>query len=449
MSPAAGGPVRRRGLALGTRPAGLAGRDWLLLGIGLAVALAIRAVLLPQPGLAGDVDDFLAWARAIGADGLGRAYDEAVSFPPVLPWLWWITGWLAPGLLSPVPNDPLALALIKLPATLADLGIAAFVGYGLRAWPGWAVAGALAILLHPAVWYVSAWWAQFESLYVLPMLAGWALLTRGRPGWAALAIAIGLMTKPQALPLAIPFAAYYLRRFGLGGSARAVAVAVATAAVLWAPFVAVGGLGNYLRNLADYSALFSVLSLRAWNPWWILSDLAAGGRLVVDDIPIVGPITLRWVGFAIAGLLELAVFLWVWRRPTASGLVWGLAAASLAAFVGLTAMHERYAWAAVVFLVLCWPDRLAVSTWMLVSVTVALNMVAAVPPSGEPESLLPVGGVVGIVGSVAMTAGLVATLWGLRRRDLAAVRSGEAADGTAPGTPGHTSEGTGAATSGA
>jgi len=409
--------VRLQGSAQG----GLERRDWLALGVGVALALAIRAILLPQPGLAGDVDDFLGWVRAIGADGLGRAYDQPVSFPPVLPWLWWLLGSVAPGILDPSPNDPVALALIKLPATLTDLGIAAIVGYALRARPGWSIAGALAVLLHPAIWYVSAWWAQFESLYVLPMLAAWLLLTRARPGWAAVAIAIGLMTKPQALPLAIPFAAYYLRRYGLDGSLRAVAVAAATAAVLWVPFVAAGGLGNYVRNLADYSSIFAVLSLRAWNPWWILTDLAGGGGLIADDVPIVGPVTLRWVGVAIAGLLELAVFLWVWRRPTATGLAWGLAAAALAAFIGLTAMHERYAYPALVFLVLCWPDRLAVWTWAVLGVAVTLNLVAAVPPSGGPGSLVAVGGLVGIAGSLAMTGALVAVLLGLRAAEPADV----------------------------
>jgi hypothetical protein len=324
---------------------------------------------------------------------------------------------LAPGILNASPNDPVALALIKLPATLADLGIAAIVGYALRARPGWAIAGALAVLLHPAIWYVSAWWAQFESLYVLPMLAAWLLLTRARPGWAAVAIAIGLMTKPQALPLAIPFAAYYLHRYGLGGSLRAVVVAAVTAAILWAPFVAAGGLGNYVRNLADYSSVFAVLSLRAWNPWWILTDLAGGGGLIADDVPIVGPVTLRWVGVAIAGLLELAVFLWVWRRPTATGLAWGLAAAALAAFIGLTAMHERYAYPALIFLLLAWPNRLAVWTWLLLAAAVTLNLVAAVPPAGSPGSLIPVSGPVGIIGSIAMTTGFVLVLVGLRRAE--------------------------------
>jgi hypothetical protein len=77
-------------------------------------------------------------------------------------------------------------------------------------------------------------------------------------------------------------------------------------------------------------------------------------------------------------------------------------------------MHERYAYAALVFLLLAWPDRLAVGTWVLLAVTISLNLLAAVPPSGGPGSLIPVDGPLGIAGSIAMTLGLGATLWGLR-----------------------------------
>jgi len=378
--------------------------------------MVIRALLLPLPGLAGDVDDFLAWARAIGVNGVGNAYDQPISFPPVLPLIWWLLGSLAPALLSPIPNDPTALALIKLPATIADLGIAAIVGWSLRDRPGWAVAAALGVLLHPAIWYISGWWGQFESIYVLPILAAWALLRGGRPSWAAVAIGIGLMTKPQALPLVVPFAAWYLRREGLRGSVRAVLIAAAIGVVLWTPFLASGGPAHYLQNLADYSSQFAVLSLRAWNPWWIVQTLVGGGDLVADGSPLAGPLTLRWAGLAVAGVLEALVFLWVWRRPTPTGLALGVAAAALAAFVGLTTMHERYSYAALVFLLLAWPDRLAVRTWIALSAVVALNLVAAVPPSGGPGALIPVGGVVGIIGSVTMTAVALATMLALRSR---------------------------------
>ena len=399
-------------------PRGFGRREWLALIVGVAVALAIRVLLLPRPGLAGDTDDFLAWVRAIGTNGLPRAYDEPISFPPVLPWLWWALGFVAPGILNPTPDDPLALAILKLPATLADFGIAAIVGWAIysRGHPGWAVAGTLAILLSPAIWYVSALWGQFESVYVLPLLAGWLLVTRDRPGWAAVVIAIGLMTKPQALPLVIPFAAFYLRRFGLAGSLRAALIASAAAAILWAPFLASGGIAAYLGHLADYTAQFGVLSLRAWNPWWMLQEALAGDGFILDTVPIVGPATLRWLGVGLAGLLGLAVFAFVWRRPTATGLAWGLAAAALAAFIALTTMHVRYAYPVLVFLLLAWPDRRAVWTWLLASIVVTLNLVAAVPPIGGPGAIVPVGGPAGIAGSVAMVITLVAVLVGLSGR---------------------------------
>jgi hypothetical protein len=279
-----------------------------------------------------------------------------------------------------------------------------------------AVVAALAILLHPAVIYVSGLWGQYESLYVLPLLGGWLLLRGGRPGWAAVLIAVGLMTKPQALPLVVPFAAWYLGREGLVTSLRAALVGAATIVVLWAPFLAAGGPAHYLANLASYTGQYAVLSLRAWNPWWILQSLAGGSdHFIADSVPIVGPVTLRWVGAGLALLGELAVFYWVWRRPTPTSLAWGLAGAALVAFCFLTTMHERYAYASLVFLLLAWPSRLAVGAWVVASIGITLNLVAAVPPSGPPGSLIPVAGALGIAGSLAMTAVLGATLAGLAR----------------------------------
>jgi len=389
-------------------------REWLALALGLVAFVGIRAILLPLPGLAGDVNDFLAWARAINANGLGNAYDQAISFPPVLPWIWWLLGSVAPDLLNSTPNDPTALALIKLPATLADLGIAAIVGWSLRDRPGWAVAATVAVLLHPAIFYVSAWWAQFESVYVLPMLIAWALAVRGRLGWAAVAIAVSLMTKPQALPLAIPFAAWFLATSGWRGTARAAVIGAATIIVLWTPFLAAGGPGKYLEHLADYTAQFAVLSLRAWNPWWILQSLTGGGEFVADGSAVLGPVTFRWLGIAITGLLEALVFLWVLRRPTASGLAWGLAAAGLVAFVGLTTMHERYAFPALVFLLVLFPDRRAVALWAALGIAYTLNLVAAVPPTPEVGAVFPVDGWLGIAGSMAMTAIALSTMVAVR-----------------------------------
>ena len=50
---------------------------------------------------------------------------------------------------------------------------------------GWRVAAMAAVLLWPATWYVSAWWGQYESIYVLPVVLARAGGARaaGRAWW--------------------------------------------------------------------------------------------------------------------------------------------------------------------------------------------------------------------------------------------------------------------------
>jgi dolichyl-phosphate-mannose-protein mannosyltransferase len=435
------------GTTLSGAPAPAGATRWRLgtaAGVGLGLALAVRIALLPLPGLAGDLDDFATWAAAIARDGLGRAYDQPISFPPVLPWIWAGLGWAVPGLAHGSSADPWVRVLLKAPASLADLAIAAVVGWWTwrRAGLCWGLAAAAAIALAPAVLYLSALWGQFESIYVLPVVVAYVLAVRGRAGWSAVAAAVALMAKPQALPLMVPFAAWYLATGGWRELARAAIVGAGTIAVLWAPFLAAGGPLRYLSNLTAYGDVFAVVSLRAWNPWWILEIGAdpGGGVFVSDSFPIVGPITFRVLA-GVLGLVVMAVVAWwVARRPTPETLGWGLVAAGLGAVMVLTTMHERYAYPALVLLPLLWPDRRAVWLWAAVSVVFTANLLAAVPPSGGPGSVVPLGGPVGVAGSVAMVA-----ISGIALLSLRSASGGRPATGTPPGTSGDS----GAASAGA
>src|SRR5207247_2083665 len=83
-------------------------------------------------------------------------------------------------------------------------------------------------------------------------------------------------------------------------------------------FIGAGGIQGYARNLGTYQGdIFAILSLRAWNPWWLLQELRGGGQFLSDQGAVLGPITLRHVGYGLALFGELAVFLAVYRAPTA------------------------------------------------------------------------------------------------------------------------------------
>ena len=141
-------------------------------------------------------------------------------------------------------------------------------------------------------------------------------------------VALSLMTKPQALPFIVPFAAWFLATQGLRGidqGRRSWALLVCV--LVWLPFIPAGGPANYLGNVAEYQdGIFNVLSLRAWNPWWVVQELAAGGDFVLDSTAVLGPVTFRQIGFVIAGLLAWScspastgararrAWRWAWRR---------------------------------------------------------------------------------------------------------------------------------------
>ena len=165
-------------------------------------------------------------------------------------------------------------------------------------------------------------------------------------------------------------------------------IGAAVIALVWLPFIAAGGPLKYLDNLTAYqNGVFSVLSLRAWNPWWVIQELGAGGNFVADGTAILGPLSFRTLGFVIAGLLSIVVFVGVYRRPTAEQLALGLAAITLVAFVSLTTMHERYAYPALVFLLVAAAGNRASPAlpilWAVFAVIFALNLVIAVPPGPD------------------------------------------------------------------
>jgi len=381
---------------------------------GLAAAILIRLILLPTDGFRDDLDQFVGWVRDIGRAPFGQAYRLDLSFPPVMAYLFALMGGIL-GLAGHAVDagDPLVRAVVKLPASVADLALALGVAFALRDRLRWAIVAGLAIALHPALIYVSAWWGQFESIYVLAGLVA-VLLAGGRhPNLAAVALGVAVMTKPQALPFFVPFAAWAVARFGLGGAIRLAAVTAGTAAVLWVPFLADGGVAGYARNLNHYqNEVFGVLSLRAWNVWWLLQQ-AAGGNFLSDSGALLGPVSVRSLAFVMTGLAEAVVFIAVYQRPTFRNLVLGIAASALVAFSLLTTMHERYAFAALVFLALLLPEVRLRALWLVFGLAFTANLMSAVPATAGIAQLLPQNGLLSVLGAVTVLAVTLGSVWQL------------------------------------
>jgi len=389
------------------------GRHVVALGIALVVGIAIRLVLLPTQGLKGDMDQFVVWVHGIAVNGLGNAYDQNLSFPAVMAWIWGVLAAIEPAFKTVTDSsDPAIRVLMKIPACLADIGLALLVAYALRARPGWAVIGASIVLLHPAVIDVSAWWGQYESIYLLTALAAVVFALNGRNGLAAAALAVCVMTKPQALPFVLPFAAWFWTHGGLREIARTAAIGLAVIVVLWLPFIPAGGPLDYLRSLAEYqNEIFPYLSLHAWNIWWLIQISAVGG-FASDQIAILGPLTFRHLGFILTGLLSVIVAVLIVRDPRPRTFILGLAASTLIWYGFLTQMHERYAYGALIFLVLLIPERRIQWLYLAFGVVFTLNLWSAAPPTPVFREWLPFPGLHSMIGAVAMlTITALTVLW--------------------------------------
>lgn len=359
------------------------------------------------------MDIFAAWTHWIATNPLGEAYRTDLAFPPVMVYVFWILGIVEPAFRTVADTaDPGVRLVLKVPALLADAGLAIGVAYLLRDRPRWAIAAALGVLLSPVVIYTSAWWGQFESIYVLAGLVAAILAIGGRPQLAAVALGVALMAKPQALAFVPPFVAWAAARSGWRSALLSGLVVAGTVVVLWLPFIADGGPMAYLTTLSRHQTqVFPIMSLRAWNPWWVFQTLIAGDDFVADGGALIGPLSPRLIGYLFVALLEIVVMRAVWRAPTKRGLLIGLAASTLVLFGFLTSVHERYAYAALIFLAPLIPDRRILATWLVLTVVMTLNIVAAVPPTTEIGSLLPIGGVVGIVGSLTMLGLTIVVIW--------------------------------------
>ena len=434
-----------------------------LLAAAVVGGLAVRVALLPSPGWVGDIDTFVDWTRHIATNGLARAYDENLSFGPVMVYVWWLLGILDPTVATAVDSSDAAVRVVmKLPAVIADVAIAGLAWFALRHRPGLATAAVAVLVLHPALWFVSAWWGTYDSVYTAFGVAAFVLATRGRDALAVVALALAVMTKPQAAPLVVPFAAWYLARAGwrtpAGVSIRRPVLRLAplaglglgTIVVLWLPFLGANGPSNYVFYLARYQGEFyNLLSISAWNLWWPVQEIVAGGKFILDSGPLVGGLSFRVAGYLLTGLFLLVIAVAVARRPSPRALALGLAASALVAYTFLTTMHERYAFAVLPFLALLLDDRRA--RW----VAIVFGLVFVVNNVGASEhylALLPFHGVGTVVLSfvtVACALLLVVEVMRGSRLPEPPLAINEGSPGAGAGRPFDTSGGSAGATSGA
>jgi hypothetical protein len=189
---------------------------FLLIG-GLALRLWIAYVLFPDQGFAGDLGYHEGWMRVLDQVGPGGFYvNVRDALPPGFLWILWPLSKLADVLpaLTGMRFDEAIAALVKVPAIVADLLIAAVLYRVVGSWSGQRaglIAAALFVFI-PVTWYESALWGQIDSIGALLLLGAIVLLIGGWSEAASATAITATLVKPQFAIVLFVVAIVLLRR---------------------------------------------------------------------------------------------------------------------------------------------------------------------------------------------------------------------------------------------
>lgn len=226
-------------------------------------------------------------------------------------------------------------ALLKLPAILADFGIA----YLIYKWTNkkWA---SLVWLINPVVWYNSTVWGQYDSVINFFALASFYLLNRKNLTLSALALAFSLYIKASLL-IFVPIwvAVAIAHKFRIRDYIFTVFAGFTFITIITLPFSS----GNpilWLLNLYQYKIFVQQLhfiTANAFNLWAGLTSIYEKS----DSLILMG-LTFQTWGFILYALAYTPLLINAFKAINTKNIIWILSLVSFGSFILLTNMHERY-----------------------------------------------------------------------------------------------------------
>lgn len=375
------------------------------------IALIIRILLIPQPGFEADVAYWKSWSLAASDNGIvWMANNTNYNYPAGFAYVLWVMASIYKLFANPDnyqqfwnPSNYLFLLVAKLPSILSDLAVGAGIYYLLRrpkllelderlsrlALPLTAI-----YLFHPVAIYDGSWWGQVDAIGLVFILFAILALVKRRPIWASIIITLGFLLKLQTIVLLPLFFLYLWRTFSWKEMAKGLAAAAITYVVITLPFILANNLSRTFYLVYQNADWFPLLSLRAYNIWWLASGGA--GMIISDKILTVGITSAKTLGlifFAATYLLSIGL-LCVSQKP--KNLILAFVFACFSFYFFPTQSHERYIFPALMLSILLIPffwdnirsRRITLVFFGLLSVTTLINlntsMVVNYPLNGLP-----------------------------------------------------------------
>nr|ART39150.1 H138 [uncultured bacterium] len=370
----------------------------------LAVAALIRAVCVQAKGYEFDMFMFRDWAVLAHDQGFGAVLhapdQDYIGYHYVL---WLVTALYAPIAGEGWQDDYLLLHVLKIPGTIADLGVIALLylttanifrrhpdlipqsvtsftprmpGFGREAAIDLALLASLLYALNPGVIYATSYWGQLDSVPTFFMLASLAAISARRVPLAWALLAIGFVLKPQAVILYPLLGIMTLRGWGIRGLIQASLATAAVMAVGYVYFVLIGEMDTVLTI---YRGIFTdestKVSTSAWNLWWpsrVFEDPNPS-----DAIFSVGGLQLSYTAASqlLTGMSGLLALAYAWRAKSPLHAYVAASFLAFSFFMLPMKIHERYLFPILAMMApLAVQNRGAFLMYLAVTLTFAANL---------------------------------------------------------------------------
>jgi len=342
----------------------------------LLFGLAVRLPFAPIDFHAtGDLQTFRRWANHVQTVGLSRIYEsERIDYPPV--WLYWLAAarWMSDRVIE---SEQWLTALIKLPAMLADLGIAGLIALTLRSRSALAaILAASAMVLNPGIWYVSAYWPQIDSVYTIFLVASILALSSEMilPAW--LTYIFAFMTKLQSIAVFPLLVITTLGKRGVRGLALGIATFVVAGAIITMPWLLTGHMGDIVNVYTVLPTESPRVDVSAYNLWYLLR-LSHVHNVTSYAQPLGLPFSYQTLGILLFASYALMITLLAARSD---GLALAAALLCLGLYMLPTQIHERYMFPALPFLALACAARPRLwIAYAVLSATFFFNLITVAP----------------------------------------------------------------------
>jgi len=293
-----------------------------------------------------DVGTFEAWALEIAAGGPARMYRGGffLDYPPGYLYALWAAGAVARWLKA---SGAELRIIVETPALAADFALAAVVFAFVRRSGGSLIAWAamLMVAINPALLFDTVGWGQTDSTLTLVMLLAVLMMAEAEYelGWALAALSV--LLKPQALMILPVLALWTMLRCEVARWWRPILAFAGIVIVGVAPFQATQD-WRWLPDLyLATAAYYHETSVNAFN------FMALLGGLRQSDAGRFGGISYFSLGIGLMAPLYAFAAFTLWRNQTLRNLLFAVFIVVFGCFMFAPRMHERYLYAALVFVI--------------------------------------------------------------------------------------------------